>query len=101
MSVEGLVSAKYSARWKSSKSGRPYRADFSASETMVRCSSRARTGESISQLEIEWRSQTFHKIGQKRKVRTLALNKQRARKRAIPAVPTIVKRKVPRRPNSE
>jgi type 1 fimbriae regulatory protein FimB/type 1 fimbriae regulatory protein FimE len=30
------------------------------------------------------------------------LNKQRARKRAIPAVPTIVKRKVPRRrPNSE
>src|SRR5450755_1294155 len=70
---------------------------------MVRCSSRARTGgvdQSIG--DRMGRSQTFHKKDQKRKVRSLALNKQRARKRAIPAAPTIVKRKVPRRrPNSE
>jgi hypothetical protein len=43
------------------------------------------------------RAQTFHIIDQKRKARSLALNEQRARKRAIPAAPTIVKRKVPRR----
>src|SRR5450755_1101436 len=70
---------------------------------MVRCSSRARTGgvdQSIG--DRMGRSQTFHKKDQKRKVRSLALNKQRARKRAIPAAPTIVKRKVPRRrPNAE
>src|SRR5215469_6512793 len=38
------VSAKYSERWNSSKSGKPYRAWRSASETMVRFLSRARTG---------------------------------------------------------
>src|SRR5215475_10524202 len=48
------------------------------------------------------RAETFHIIDQKRKVWSLALNKQRARKRAIPAAPTIVKRKVPRRrPNAD
>src|ERR1017187_4287035 len=48
------------------------------------------------------RAETFHRMDKKRKVRTLALNKQRARKRAISAAPTIVKRKVPRRrPNSD
>src|ERR1035441_7302095 len=47
------------------------------------------------------RAETFHRMDQERKVRSLALNKQRARKRAIPAAPTIVKRKVPRRrPNA-
>src|SRR5450631_4283430 len=48
------------------------------------------------------RAETFHRMDKERKVRSLALNKQRARKRAIPAAPTIVKRKVPRRrPNAE
>ena len=48
------------------------------------------------------RAETFHRMDKERKVRSLALNKQRARKRAIPAAPTIVKRKVPRRrPNAD
>src|SRR5450755_1845620 len=48
------------------------------------------------------RAETFHRMDKERKVRSLVLNKQRARKRAIPAAPTIVKRKVPRRrPNAD